>query len=110
VAEIATISIARDFSRFPAGRKRRDGPYTGETFREDLLLPKLAMGSHVVLDIDGVEGLPSSFLEEVFGGLIRDGWSLAALKAALEFRLTDPELEVYPPLAWRFAEEAASIH
>jgi hypothetical protein len=110
VANVATISIARDFSPFPAGRKRGDGPYTGETFREDILRPRLANGAHVILDIDGVEGLPSSFLEEVFGGLIRQGWQLADLKSAVEFRLTDPELRVYPPLAWRFAEAAASIH
>lgn len=110
MADIATISIARDFSPFPAGRKRRDGPFTGETFREDILRPKLTKGQHVIIDIDGVEGLPSSFLEEVFGGLIRGGWTLESLRKAVEFRLTDPELEIYPPLAWRFAEAAASVH
>jgi len=109
VANVATISIARDFSPFPAGRKRGDGPYTGETFREDVLRPKLSGGLHVILDIDGVEGLPSSFLEEVFGGLVRSGWNLADLRRSVEFRLTDPDLVAYPPLAWRFAE-AASVH
>lgn len=109
MADIATISIARDFSPFPAGRKRGDGPYTGEKFREDILRPTLARSDHVVIDIDGVEGLPSSFLEEVFGGLIRAGWSVDDLRRAVEFRLSDPELEVYPSLAWRFAE-AASVH
>lgn len=110
MADVATISIARDFSPFPAGRKRGDGPYTGEMFREDVLRPKLTEGSRVILDIDGVEGLPSSFLEEVFGGLVRLGWTPHALKQAVEFRATDPELEVYAPLAWRFAEAAASLH
>ncbi|MGN8001418.1 STAS-like domain-containing protein [Sphingomonas sp. 22176] len=79
-------------------------------FREDILRPRLANGSHVVLDIDGVEGLPSSFLEEVFGGLVRAGWSPSDLRKAVEFHLTDPELEAYPSLAWRFAEAAASLH
>lgn len=110
MANIATISIARDFSPFPAGRKRGDGPFTGEKFREDVLRPKLANGGHVVIDIDGVEGLPSSFLEEVFGGLVRDGWNLSQLRAVVEFRLTDPDLTIYPPLAWRFAEAAATVH
>ena len=109
MADVATISIARDFSPFPAGRKRRDGPFTGEMFREDVLRPKLAAGTHVILDIDGVEGLPSSFLEEVFGGLVRAGWKVDALRGAVEFRLTEPDLEIYPPIAWRFAE-AASVH
>lgn len=110
MADIAMISIARDFSPFPAGRKRGDGPFTGEMFREDVLRPKLVAGAHVILDIDGVEGLPSSFLEEVFGGLVRDGWDLARLREAVDFRLTDPELQAYPPLAWRFAEAAATLH
>lgn len=108
MAEV-TISIARDFSPFPAGRKRGDGPFTGQKFREDVLRPRLDRGLHVILDIDGVEGLPSSFLEEVFGGLVRDGWNLTELKEILELRSSDPELQVYPSLAWRFAE-AASIH
>lgn len=110
MANVATISIAKDFSPFPAGRKRSDGPFTGEMFRDDLLCPKLASGYHVVLDIDGVEGLPSSFLEEVFGGLVRAGWTPEALRQAVEFRSTDPELTAYPPLAWRFAEAAATVH
>lgn len=110
MADVATISIARDFSPYPAGRKRGDGPFTGEKFREEILRPLLVREHHVILDIDGVEGLPSSFLEEVFGGLIRLGWTPHQLRSAVEFRSTDPELEVYPPLAWRFAEAAASVH
>lgn len=110
MVRVATISIARDFSPFPAGRKRGDGPFTGEKFREEFLRPKLDSGTHVILDIDGVEGLPSSFLEEVFGGLVREGWVLSDLRAAVEFQHTDPELEIYPPLAWRFAEAASSVH
>ena len=107
--DIQTISIAKDFSPFPAGRKRGDGPYTGERFREEHLRPLLNRHTHVILDIDGVEGLPSSFLEEVFGGLIRSGWTVAQLRQAVEFKVTNPELTIYPPLAWRFAEEA-SVH
>lgn len=105
------ISIAKDFSPFPAGRKRRDGPFTGEAFREDLLKRELDKGQRVLLDIDGVAGLPSSFLEEVFGGLIRQGWTMAALQALVSFRFSEPELEIYPKVAWRFAEAAeASMH
>lgn len=110
MADVAMISIAKDFSPFPAGRKRTDGPYTGEVFRDDILGPRLVDGGRVVLDLDGVAGLPSSFLEEVFGGLVRAGWSSARLRQAVEFRLTDPELQAYPPLAWRFAEAAETVH
>lgn len=105
-----TLSIAREFSAYPAGRKRADGPFTGEKFREDKLLPLLAGETHILLDIDGVEGLPSSFLEEIFGGLVRAGYLPAELQRRIEFRYTQPELGVYPGIAWRFAKEAQSLH
>ncbi|MET3470676.1 hypothetical protein ABIC78_001191 [Novosphingobium sp. 1529] len=107
MTDVKTITIAKDFSPFPAGRRRNDGPFTGEAFREDVLRPLLARGDRVVLDIDGVEGLPSSFLEEVFGGIVRRGIDLTTLRRLVEFRHSDPELDAYPFLAWRFAEAAS---
>jgi hypothetical protein len=105
-----TLSVAKDFSPYPAGRKRADGPFTGEKFREDRLLPLLKQDLHVILDIDGVAGLPSSFLEEIFGGLIRAGYHFDDLRKQIEFKYTQPELEIYPAIAWRFANEAQSLH
>lgn len=69
--EIPVIDIARDFTRFPAGRYRADGPYSGERFRDDLLLPALKQHDRVTIQLDGTMGYGSSFLEEVFGGLVR---------------------------------------
>jgi hypothetical protein len=69
------ISIARDFSPFPAGRKRQDGPNSAERFREDILIPTLREAAErnerVIIELDGVYGYSSSFLEETFGGLVR---------------------------------------
>ena len=69
------ISIANDFSRYPAGRTRRDGQYSAEQFRDDILIPGLkraiAAGVRLVVKLDGVYGYSSSFLEEAFGGLVR---------------------------------------
>jgi hypothetical protein len=67
------ISVARDFSPFPFGRYRTEGPHSGEAFREDVLWPVLEEQESVaIVDLDGVKGgLGSSFLEEVFGGLVR---------------------------------------
>ena len=104
------LSIAREFSAFPAGRKRSDGPFTGELFREEIIGPSLKRGEHITLDLDGVEGLPSSFLEEVFGGLVRDGYTIETLRDLIDFKCTDPDLSIYPDMAWRFATEAQSIH
>jgi hypothetical protein len=69
-----TISIARDFSETPGGRYRKDGPDSGEEFREDVLIPNfkdISSGDRLTIDLDGGYGYPVSFLEEAFGGLAR---------------------------------------
>lgn len=66
-----SITVAKDFSRVPSGRKRTDGPYSGEEFRDDILYPALKEFDKVEVVLDGTLGYGSSFLEEAFGGLIR---------------------------------------
>ena len=70
------LSIARDFSITPGGRKASEGKYSGEEFRKKFLEPniKAAMESNGVVncDLDGCLGYPSSFLDESFGVLGRD--------------------------------------
>jgi hypothetical protein len=66
-----TINIAKEFSEVPSGRFLEDGPYSGELFRDTLLVPVLKEFDSVTVELDGVEGYGSSFLEEAFGGLIR---------------------------------------
>jgi hypothetical protein len=72
---IHKIDIARDFSRFPGGRSVNDGPHSGEEFLSKLLVPAVQeakrSGGQVVIVVDDVAGLPASFLDEAFGGLIR---------------------------------------
>lgn len=65
------LSIAREFSRYPAGRFRTDGPWSGQKFREEVLLPALGDRTPVTVDLDGTAGYGSSFLEEAFGGTVR---------------------------------------
>ena len=48
MTEYNTISLAK-VSPFPAGRTREDGPYSGEQFREDVLLPALKTGPVLVM-------------------------------------------------------------
>ena len=65
-----------DWTRYPAGRYRSDGPYTGEQWREDFLVPalRLAQGppkTALEIDLSSVRGWGSSFFEEAFGGLAR---------------------------------------
>ena len=68
------ISIADDFSVYPGGRTPEDGPFSGEEFRNKFLVPALKSKESVVIDFDGVRGYGSSFLEEAFGGLVRQGF------------------------------------
>jgi len=81
----AKISIARNFSKVPAGRYFSDGDESGQAFREKWLKPKLSNGDHIIVDLDNTEGYGSSFLEEAFGGLIREGFSLADLSERIDF-------------------------
>lgn len=70
------INIAKDFSDMPGGRLISEGDYSGELFRKELLLPKykesLEKGEHLIINFDGAYGYPPSFLDEAFGGLVRE--------------------------------------
>ena len=66
-----------EFTTRPGGRYRSQGPHSGEEFREEHLKPALDRaehgGWHVDVDMRGTEfGAPVGFLEEAFGGLVRE--------------------------------------
>lgn len=86
----AKVIVAKDFSAAPIGRYRDDSEKSGEAFREDILYPKISetIEQHGVLIIDftGMRGLSASFLEEAFGGLVRNGLSADAVLGALDFK------------------------
>jgi hypothetical protein len=73
------VSVARDFSKYPAGRYVTDGPASGEAFRERFLLPAMSSGDALTIELDGTRGYGSSFLEEAFGGLVRKGFDPSAV-------------------------------
>lgn len=70
------INIAQDYTKTPGGRFIKDGPYSGEDFREKQLKPKflesLEKKEKMKVILDGGYGYGSSFLEESFGGLARE--------------------------------------
>lgn len=91
--EPKVINIGRDFSRYPAGRYISDGPYSGEAFREQFLLPSLRKTNEIiVVEFEGARGYGSSFLEEAFGGLVRAGFDKEALFGRMELRSGDTSL------------------
>ena len=69
------FSIAKQFTDTPGPRYRKQGDFSGEEFREEFLWPMYERyektGECNIIDLDGVFGYPTSFLEEAFGGLAR---------------------------------------
>lgn len=89
---IKNINVAKDFSPYPAGRYKSDGPWSGEKFRDEILLPVITNHTQAIIDLDGTRGYGSSFLEEAFGGLVRKGYSHEKVKALLKFKASDKSL------------------
>lgn len=62
--------------RIPGGRyidnNCKDGWISGEEFRDLFLIPNLEIFGETIVDLDGTLGYGSDWLEEVFGGLVRE--------------------------------------
>lgn len=86
------INVARDFSKYPAGRYLEDGPASGQLFRERFLIPALKESKILTIELDGTRGYGSSFLEEAFGGAVREGFSPTLVKSAFPLVSDDQSL------------------
>lgn len=88
------IIYIKDFSIFPGPRYKNLGAASGEEFRENVLLPKLKERDDWIINLDGVAGYGSSFLEESFGGCIREGISPSVMRGIVNrlVSLDDPDL------------------
>lgn len=94
------LSIAEEFWPFPAGRVEADGPYNGEKFRKEYLLPALRAseeaGAVLIVQLDGLKSCGSSFLESAFGGLVRyDGYTAKKLQKLIRIEFRNASLERY---------------
>lgn len=99
------IDVAARFSPFPFGRiSPRDGDFTGEKFRDEILKPeldKLGEDDKLIIDLSGVlVGIGSSFLSEAFGGAIEKGYIsqsrlLSALVVVSDDELHEPAIKKY---------------
>lgn len=88
-----TIRVASDFSRHPAGRFITDGPSSGEAFRKRFLEPHMLKNEQIIVELDGARGYGSSFLEEAFGGLVRNGFTRQAVKEKIFLQAASPSLK-----------------
>lgn len=77
------INIANDYTVYPGGRTEDDGPFSGARFRDTILIPALASGDKVEVNFDGTRGYGTSFLEEIFGGIVRKGYTKKYLDSHL---------------------------
>lgn len=68
-----TIVVAK-YTDMPIGRNELDGPKNGADFRDNHLIPALEDYQVVKVDFNGTLGTTPSFLEEVFGGIVRKGY------------------------------------
>lgn len=57
----------KEFTKYPGGRLKKHGPFSGEEFRDDVLRPLLLVNDVLNIDLTGVSGFGSSFLDESFG-------------------------------------------
>lgn len=68
------LKIAEEYTENPGGREIKEGPFSGEDFRKKILEPYFSTrkeGDFLTIDLDGLNGYPSSFFEEAFGGIAR---------------------------------------
>ncbi|WP_122454162.1 STAS-like domain-containing protein [Pseudomonas viridiflava] len=101
---MTTLYVAKDFTKMPCVRMRDDGKRSGQEFRDDILLPALRANKKVTVDLDGVLTLGSSFLEEAFGGLVREGYFTAReLSSRLEIKF---QVESYVKESWEYVNAA----
>ncbi len=70
--KVVEFDIGNDFNPFPGGRFIKDGPASGEEFRDQYLSRLFAENDKVIISLDNAMGYGSSFLEEAFGGLVRN--------------------------------------
>ncbi len=69
------IKVSTDFTVSPGPREVKQGDFSGELFRQNVLLKAYKVSKEnkeqLIVDLDDVYGYFESFLEESFGGLVR---------------------------------------
>ena len=99
-----TINLTSDFNPRPFGRYRADGERSAEVFRDDFLIPQIHEHEEVTVDLSGTNYYGSSFLEETFGGLVRQGFTEEQLQSKL--KVVHERLPSIAQEAWMYIQEA----
>ncbi len=113
---MTVMKVADEFSPDPGGRFIDDGEWSGELFRDSFLAARvktaIEQGVTLEVDFDGVSGLPTSFAEEAFGGLVRKytNWTADQLRATVRIIAPNsPKLWAYVNFAKEAMEKALRL-
>ena len=83
------LKVSKVFSECPGGRYESQGPYSGEEFRNNYLIPTYDIcrerQENLIVDLDGGYGYGCGFIEESFGGMVRCGYSGKELLKNIEY-------------------------
>lgn len=103
------FSVVLEFSRTPSARVAKEGKFPGTELRgkiAPLIKEAIVKGVKFLIDLDGASGYGTSFLEEVFGGLIREEhFTFNELKRTLMIK-SDEEPELIDEI-WEYITDAA---
>lgn len=100
-----TITVVKDFSPRPFGRYPKHSDFCGQNFRAQLLAPAMKEFDRVIVDLNGYNRYGRSFIDEAFGGLVRDeGWTQKELRKHLE--IVHDSLPSVVQLAWTRIDSA----
>ena len=93
---MTNLKVSKEFTSTPGPRYRKEGTFSGQQFREDFLLDAIRKAIEsdeiLVVDLDGTAGYGTSFLEEAFGGLIRENnLELSVIDSHFEIISTEEE-------------------
>ena len=101
------IKISRDFSVIPGGRTIAEGNFSGEEFRDTILMRKYCeaeeQDTQLLINFDDCYGIGTSFLEEAFGGLVRVYHKHGVMDRII---IVATEDETIPENIKRFVEDA----
>ena len=65
------FNISKEFNKYPSGRYKSDGEYTGEHLK-NILHSMLISKKHYIIELDETLRYSSAFIEEAFGGLAKN--------------------------------------
>lgn len=89
VCDLHTLHVATEFSKTPGPRHVVEGRYSAQEFYRDCLRPKLKRAQladkPLTVFLDGTFGYGVSFLEEAFGGLVRDWGTFEYWASRIQF-------------------------